>query len=523
MNGGDGRQLDVNVDGGDNKDNVVGSLLQNFAYESIQEFQVQQHRWTAESGRAVGGVVNVITKSGRNDILGSAFGNFQDESFRARNFFEKPPQSGATEVQKPDFSRQEFGGSIGGPIVKDRSFYFGTLERFRERQGNLVRPTALPQIAAIPGAQPVEVIDTPYDDWLATAKLDWRLTSDHTTFYRYSYQKNSSPNDQVAVPATTDLSGGNTSDNKLHSFVFNLTSTFSGSRLNQFAFHYQNFENAILSVTDLPNLLFPTVQIGQNANVPQATSEKKFQLRDDFSLVSGNHSLKAGFNYIYTELGGFFFFGSKGYQLQWFDDPLTIRNNTNGRYPQGFSTPGAVRQITFSDGVGDHNQKLNQLAFYLQDDYKISPRFTLNLGVRWDANIGNLPNQINNRTIQLLKQLDHPLARAITQDEDKLTRTTPSWTEFQPRLGFAWDPSGNGRTVIRGGYGIFYDQLFQNLTLFSLTQSNPELYQTALTLVNSAVGVGQLATFRYGIDPLPPPPAGFLVQRACIWRLWSNQ
>ena len=106
---------------------------------------------------------------------------------------------------------------------------------------------------------------------------------------------------------------------------------------------------------------------------------------------------------------------------------------------------------------------------------------------------------------------------------EKLTRTTPSWTEFQPRLGFAWDPSGNGRTVIRGGYGIFYDQLFQNLTLFSLTQSNPELYQTALTLVNSAVGVGQLATFRYGIDPLPPPPAGFLVQRACIWRLWSNQ
>ena len=492
MNGGDGRQLDVNVDGGDNKDNVVGSLLQNFAYESIQEFQVQQHRWTAESGRAVGGVVNVITKSGRNDIFGSAFGNFQDESFRSRNFFEKPPQSGATEVEKPDFSRQEFGGSIGGPIVKDKAFYFGTLERFRERQGNLVRPSALPQIAAIPGAQPVEVIDTPYDDWLATAKVDWRLNSEHTTFYRYSYQKNSSPNDQVAVPATTDLSGGNTSNNELHSFVFNLTSTFSGSKLNQFAFHYQNFENAILSVTDLPNLLFPTVQIGQNANVPQATSERKFQLRDDFSFITGNHSLKAGFNYIHTELGGFFFFGSQGYQIQWFDDPLTIRNNLSGRYPQGFSTPGAVRQITFSDGVGDHNQTLNQLAFYLQDDYKISPRFTLNLGVRWDANMGNLPKQINNRTIQLLQQLDHPLARAITQDTEKLHRTTPSWTEFQPRLGFAWDPSGNGRMVIRGGYGIFYDQLFQNLTLFSLTQSNPELYQTALTLVNSAVGVGQL-------------------------------
>ncbi len=508
MNGGDGRQLDVNVDGGDNKDNVVGSLLQNFAYESIQEFQVLQHRWTAESGRAVGGVVNVVTKSGRNNIFGSVFGNFQDESLRSRNFFEKPPQSGTTARNKPDFSRQEFGGSIGGPIVKDKFFYFGAIERFRERQNNLVRPDALPQIQAIPGAQAVNEIPSPYDDWLVTAKFDQRLKDDHTIFYRYSYQKNSSPNDQVAVPATTDLSGGNTSDNKLHSFVFNLTSTFSGSRLNQFAFHFQDFSNAILGVTTNPNVVFPTVQIGQNANVPQATTERKFQLRDDFSWVTGNHTLKAGVNFINTELGGFFFFGAKGYQISFFDDPLTIRNNAT-RYPQGFATPGAARQITFSDGIGNHDQKLNQLALYVQDDWKVTSRFTLNLGLRWDANMGNLPDQSGNRTILLLKEINHPLARAITGDPSKLSRKTPSWTEFQPRFGFAFDPGGNGRMVIRGGYGIFYDQLFQNLTLFSLTQSNPELYQTALTLINSAVGVGQLASFRYGVDPLPPPPAGF--------------
>jgi hypothetical protein len=224
MNGGDGRQLDVNVDGGDNKDNVVGSLLQNFAYEGVQEFQVLQHRWTAESGRAVGGVVNVITKSGSNTLHGSFFGNFQDEAIRSRSFFEKPPGA-LTELSKPDFSRQEFGGSIGGPIIKDRLFFFGTMERFRERQNNAVRPDALLQLQEIPGAQPVNTIPTPYDDWLATVKVDHRLTDNHSVFYRYSFQKNSSPNDQVTVPATTDLTGGNTSDNKLHSFVFNLTST----------------------------------------------------------------------------------------------------------------------------------------------------------------------------------------------------------------------------------------------------------------------------------------------------------
>ncbi len=89
FNGGDGRQVNVNVDGGDNKDNVVGSLLQNFSYESIQEFQVLQHRWTAEQGRAVGGIVNVITKSGGNAFHGSFFANFRDEKWRALDFFEK--------------------------------------------------------------------------------------------------------------------------------------------------------------------------------------------------------------------------------------------------------------------------------------------------------------------------------------------------------------------------------------------------------------------------------------------------
>jgi len=250
--------------------------------------------------------------------------------------------------------------------------------------------------------------------------------------------------------------------------------------------------------------------------VPQATEERKFQFRDDFSWQAGKHGLKFGTNYIHTELGGFFFFGSKGYTIAWFDSPTTIANNTNGRYPQGFATPGAVQNISFADGEGTHDQTIHQLAFYVQDDYKVTRNLTLNLGLRWDANIGNLPDQTNNRTIQILQQLNHPRAQAITGDPEKLSRTTPSWTEFQPRVGFAWDPTGHGRTVIRGGYGIFYDQLFQNLTLFSLTQTNPVLYQTILSLTNSEVGVGQLSTFRFGIDPLPTPPPGFSIENLAV-------
>lgn len=501
FSGGDGRQIDVNVDGGDNKDNVVGSMLQNFAYESIQEFQVLQHRWTAESGRSVGGVVNVISKSGTNDLHGSGFFNFRNQSLRARDFFEKQSTD-----PKPKYDREEFGGSIGGRIIKDKLFFFGAVERFRERQNLLVNPVLLPQIAAIPGVTASPTIPLPYNDTLLTIKVDHAISDKQTMFYRYAFQKNDSPNDQFDPTLPSDLEGGNTNNNKLSSFVVNHTYTANPRLVNQFSFQYQNFENNILGVTTDPNLVFPSVQSGANVNVPQQTKERKFQLRNDISVLRDRHAMKFGVNYIHTELNGFFFFGANGHQVFFFDDPLVIQNNTNGLYPQGFATPGAVNEITFNTGDGDTSQPpFHQLALYFQDDYKVTPRLTLNLGLRWDANIKILVDQTNNRTIRLLGQLDNERARAITGDPSLVSKTTSGYNEFQPRLGFAWDVRGTGETVIRGGYGIFYDQIFQNLTLFAKQQANPTIYQTVLDLVNSSVGVGQLATFRFGIDPLPTP------------------
>ena len=182
FNGGDGRQVDVNVDGGDNKDNVVGSLLQNFSYESIQEFQVLQHRWTAEQGRAVGGVVNVITKSGSNEFHGSFFANFRDEKLRALDFFEKQRKAANPAFEKSSFSRQEIGGSIGGPINKDDLFFFFALERFRERQNVPVSQAAAVQIPLIPGSNFVSEIPTPYNDTLLTARIDHNLTDRQSMF-----------------------------------------------------------------------------------------------------------------------------------------------------------------------------------------------------------------------------------------------------------------------------------------------------------------------------------------------------
>jgi hypothetical protein len=504
MSGGDGRQLDVNVDGGDNKDNVVGSLIQNFAYESIQEFQVLQHRWTAESGRSVGGVVNVISKSGTNQLRGSLFGSYRGDSTRAMDFFEEQRQAANPSFEKAEFSRREYGGSLGGPIMKDKLFFFGAVERFKEESNNVVTQTALNQLNAIPGAEVLSEIPTPYDDTLVTAKVDWHPASNHSLFARFAYQDQSSPNDQIPVPATRDLNNGNTNNTTNYDFVASHTWSIGGSKLNQFAYHFQDFANEILpNVTGVPLQTFPTVQTGPNANTPQATLVTKHQFRNDFSWQTGNHSLKFGGNYIHTLMDGYFYFGASGYTVQWFADPLEIQNNRL-IYPQGFATPGAVRNIQYAAGQASHLQTLHQLAFYVQDDWRLGQKLTLNLGLRWDANIGNLPDQTNNRTIQILQQLNEPRAQAIANGP--LDRTTPGWTQFQPRIGFAYDVAGNGRTVVRGGYGIFYDQIFQNLSLFSFTQSTPEIFSTLINLTNSAVGVGQLASFRYGVDPLPAPP-----------------
>lgn len=500
FNGGDGRSVNVNVDGGDNKDNVVGSLLQNFAYESIQEFQIQQHRWGADQGRAVGGVVNVITKSGGNSFRGSFFSNFRDDAITSSTFFDEFARQTNPSFVKGEFNRQEIGGSVGGPIVKDRAFFFFALERFRERQALTVLPGVATELQLIPGNAFVATVPTPYDDTLLSAKIDHKISGKQSMFYRFSSQANESPNDQVATPnPRTDLSGGNLTTNKLYSVLANHTYNVSPSALNQFTFHFQDFKNEILPASAGLTIAFPTgISIGQNANTPQATEERKFQFRDDFSLVKGNHTLKFGVNYIHTILGGYFFFGTQGYSVTYNATPSAIVAGG------GFNRPGLLSALTFSDGASSHDQKIDQLAFYAQDDWKISRNLTLNLGLRWDANIGNLPAQDQNRSIVLLSQLNHPLARAITSDTKKLQRTTPSWTEFQPRLGFAYDPWGDGKTVVRGGYGIFYDQIFQNLSLFSSVQSQPEVFQTAISLSGT-----NLSNFIYGVTPLPTVPAGF--------------
>jgi len=559
VNGGDGRAFDYNVDGGDDKDNVIGGIVQNFTLEGIQEFNVVTDRYTAESGRTVGGVVNVVTKSGTNTLHGSAFTEFQNSFFDANSELNRDANGNL--LPKENYKRYHFGGSIGGPIIKDKLFFFGAYEYQRELAKIHPDSVTAQNLALVPFAQVADNIPTPFYQHLATIKMDYKISDRQSMFIRYGRDRWITTNDQPASSGGNigDLSEATSNTNQFHSLVLQHTRIVSNTKVNVAGFQFQDFVNNIsatpgrtftyapgiegepgVTVTN-PLITFPGgAELGNNINVPQETLIRKWQFRDDFSWVHGRHTSKFGANAVYlSRLGGFFFSGL-GYQVIFNDDASTICNssvncNTGGTapYTQGLSTPGAVQELIYSAGDGRTNnpQQPTLLGLYYQDDFKATPHLTLNFGLRWDVNIDFLNPQLtndpltSNRVVDILRQAiaANPtdpaaaagLARAqyLAGNVSQLTRKTADWKEFQPRIGFAWDPSGSGNWVIRGGFGIARDQVFQNLTLWSIQQSNPTLYQSGLIDLTNDGRPGSctvsasnpLCTFRFGIDPLPAP------------------
>jgi hypothetical protein len=492
VNGGDGRQLDISVDGGDNKDLVVGGLVQNFPVEAIQEFNVVTDQYSAEAGHSVGGVANVIVKSGTNTLHGSALGLTQLSTLNRTNYFEKQncltATPGITDVSrcKSVFHRYDYAFSLGGPIKKDRLFAFGAFEQKREPGSIIAAPgvvsdltTFAAQTSSFPGgpyAFPSNTLPFPYVDTLAAVRLDYKLNDRQNLFVRYGRQKWTNPNDQLGntnSPFLADSSQAQNDVNNFHDLAMGYSVTLSANKLNSLNIHFQDMANAILpspshsftypisggGTVSNPNLIFSDgSQVGQNANVPQETLIRKYQVRDDFSWLHGKHNFKFGANDIYfAKFGGFFYFGANGYQAFFWDDPVCIQANNcpNGgsHYTSGIWTPGAVQELLYSAGSGSTAQPpWHALGICWQDSYKLTPRFTVNGGIRWDANVGFLRPMLgnslttSNRTIWWLNQAVMAVGSSIASDpgvqqiEDivrsrsDLNRTTADWKEFQPRL-----------------------------------------------------------------------------------------
>ena len=437
MIGGSGRNMNVTVDGGDNNDDTVGGINQFFSLESVAEFTLLTNRYKAEYGRSSGGVLNVVTKSGTNDFHGSFFSLFRTEEFNAKTEAEK--NAGADDPNP--YSREQFGGSVGGPIAEDRAFFFFAAERSQADQQSIVDTQGIaPEFDGN--------VAVPTDDTLYTAKVTANIDPRQFMQVRYGQQKTETI--YGAAPNYAPNARG-TLTNDFHSFLASHNWVVSEDKLNEFTFQYADFKNAIRPTSEDPTQVFPNgVYLGQNINTPQTTEQKKYQFRDDFSWSwRGNHHMKAGLNWVHEPtLGGTF---------------------TTGTVPQfyhlGNDRNSPVNLIQFFGGEFADSTPNDQVGFYFQDDWNVNEHMTLNLGLRYDVVTGLEIDQSQNSLYQVLHNKPEDFSWLDPFQESADGSIEMDKNNFQPRIGVAYDLNGDGETVLRGGWGLYYDFPYTNANL----------------------------------------------------------
>jgi outer membrane receptor protein involved in Fe transport len=512
INGSSGRNVNVTVNGIDNKDNTVGGPVMQFPLEAIQEFVISTARFSAVNGRSEGAAINVVTKSGSSDYHGSGFYFLRDKKLNAS---EVSPADTSIE-SKPPFNRKQWGGSIGGPLHLPRfgeggpnhyetgnnTFFFFALERQNEATSIPVASDAFSELLLVQslGARPSTILPTPYKDWRINARIDHTFNSKHNMFFTYNDQSNIGLNDQANQ--RVDLTQGNFTKNRLLLGNFSFNSALTSNTVNAFTFGYQYWHNLIDSEEKSTTFTFPTaIGFGTNVNVPQESYQSKYQFKDDLSISRGDHTFRTGVDYLWEpKLGGFFEFNPV-LEIDFVSLPSAIV-----KLPQGFSTPGLVGGMTATAGdpYFDLPGGAKMLGLYFQDDWKIRPNLTFNLGLRWDKDFNLIGTEAQglSRTYLALKAINHPAAASLPKDDSR---------DFSPRVGFAWDINSTGRHILRGGYGLYYGQTFLNIPLFMIQQINPTIFVSVFSIASGDVVPGTgitLSNWRFGIDPLPtiPPP-----------------
>jgi len=469
INGGNGRNVNYQIDGGDNNDDTVGGLLQMFPLEAIQEFNFQTQRFKAEYGRSNGGVLNVVTKSGTNQWAGSFFESFRDKSMNAKTENEM-----LAKIDKQNYRRNQFGGSFGGPIVQNRLHFFVAVERTQQDTTQVVNTKGL--FPDKDGVFPV-----PYRETLLTAKGTANLNPSQYLTVRYGRNSNSQPYN-AAVNSTYDNWGD--SSNTFNSFNVNHNWVLGGSKLNEFIFQYADFGNAILSRSSDPNQTFPNgVSIGANLNTPQMTQQKKYQFRDDFSWhVTGKagigHDFKAGVNYINEPRLFVTFSTGKGAPFY-----THVTNDLNG----------PISVVTISDGESAANIPTKQFAWYIQDDWRPTSRLTVNLGLRWDLVDGLNVDQTKNPNYVLIRDAAkagkfNSLAAPVRDLMNHFAQAPrDDKNNYQPRIGAVYDLRGNGKDIIRGGWGVYTDFGYTNSNvLFAMLDNTGKGFGNVFNVNNSS-------------------------------------
>jgi hypothetical protein len=484
----------LSVDGGDNSDDYIGGFLQNFSPDAIQEFAVHTSQENADTGRTVGGSVMIITKRGTNAWHGDFAFYERAAALDARYPIENPAP-----LPKQPFSRQNYIGTLGGPIVKDKLWFFASFEGVHENASIAYSPDSLTQFQAlaslaaqglIPGVSSIQIpnnVPIPFRDDLATFRLDWSPSSRSQWFLRAAIDNYTTDNafvEQATLPSTGATSHSNYMNLVVGqqlifspSWVGSLTLTGSGLRLTESRNSNLGFALAFpFSSTSQTISGFET--FGDNQFVTPITAfpvqrdQEKYQLRYDVIHSRGTHSVKFGADFIHEPvLSGAL--PSNAENLTVFpQDPTDYLGN-----PQQFAadlncaptaTPGTTCTSTPA-GNGSFSQNVQRLGMYIQDSWRATTHLTVNYGLRYDTTFGLFTasgrSQLDNPAFLTLEALQVPLFEHPGAPHDYRKA-------FGPRLGIA-DAFGPGEsTVIRTGFGMFYNDLAQNGWVTALTAVN---------------------------------------------------
>ena len=563
FNGQRGMYNNISLDGGDYNNGFFGEQLGgqraaiDITLDAVKEFQVVASGANAEFGRTAGGVVNVITKSGTNDFRGSLFHFQRLEGLTADASDGTPPT---------DFHREQFGGTLGGPVKRDRVFFFGAIEHINEnlQRANLSQPlgtcaSQAPIItnpadeALINGSLECQrlallnffrttrnqeegnPIDHAIDNTAILGKLDVVVNTSNRFSASYNFDHSNNTNQTFDVPTYGSSANGIEGASKINVTNFNLFSTLSPTTLNEFHVTYTRElrpRNAIPS--NIPadtGMGDPAFRFGNPFFIAPNVDESlwRLQVKNNVSMVKGRHTFKVGGEwlhtlndqvfrgfftgrYLFSSVSGFLRYASPAAAGGFGPNAVACSNGSwvtvPATCPAGSTLAGTPLLLFLQEtGTGFPNVDPpgksvlanEDIALFAQDQWQIRPNVTLNYGLRWDA--------------QLMAETVDPARTAYAQfltDPDFLSDGTipDQVAEFQPRVGVAWDVHSNGRTVVRGNFGLFYGRNNMLSQAGSVTANGLQNQGTVRGLVTGLVpGVLPMPTWP-GLVELPALPEG---------------
>jgi len=482
LSGQRGINSNISVDGTDYNQPFFGGIRggerSNFAptipQESIQEFQVVAAGYAAEFGRSTGGIVNAVTKSGTNGFHGSAFYLHRPRQWvRNHEFFDQLSQFLGKPVNAAP-TQQQWGGSFGGPIKKDRTFFFGSYEQQRVRNPREVFFDQLPSFTPTAATQEAydyykslqQTFAQTNDSKTFMVRLDHQFSESNRFNVRYNRSKyegiNATSVGNALFPTISNaVSNNGTELDETNTVAAQLTSFFGANLVNELRGQYSRERRPRLANAKQPTVssnigTFGTVSfLGENVQ-----KDWRFQIFNNLTWIMGNHTVKFGAEVNHTYADQTFGFNQYG--------AFNISGTANGTILDILSytpaiTTGIVNRfdstdVSYNRQIGNLKVALDvdEFSIFAQDSWRVRPNFTLNFGLRWEEQFNPAPEANNDSVINRIRNLGRFPSGHLAGRDVNPALIPDSGSEFGPRLGFAWDPFKSGKTVVRGYSGIYY-------------------------------------------------------------------